>query len=282
MNILTPSRRNQVSFQNRNLEVLDNDRLRRAAPSIFAGQAQPGVSHRYSFLPTSEVVEAMRADGWAPVQAFEQRVNVAERQGFQKHVIRFQRLDHIDNQTLGHRPEVVLLNSHDRSSAYQLHAGIFRLVCSNGMIIADGTFAHVSIRHSGFQPQQVIDAGAEVLRDVPRLMDGVRGYQDRQLSIPERQAFAEAALLLRYDSLDDAPIAPAKVLEHRRSEDNGRDLWTTMNVVQENMIRGGLKDYSRRKPSGKRFARTRAIAGIDENVKLNKALWHLAETLKNR
>src|SRR5436309_9986784 len=134
MNLLT-SRRNQIGFMNSSLETLDNDALRRCAPSIFAGQAQPGVSHRYSFLPTSEVVEAMRADGWAPVQAFEQRIRVAERQGFQKHVIRFQRLDHIENHTLGHRPEVVLLNSHDRSSAYQLHAGIFRLVCSNGMII---------------------------------------------------------------------------------------------------------------------------------------------------
>ena len=88
--------------------------------------------------------------------------------------------------------------------------------------------------------------------------------------------------MLRYDSLDDAPISPAKVLEHRRREDAGNDLWRTLNVVQENMIRGGLKDYSRRKENGKQFVRTRAIAGIDENVKLNKALWHLAETLKNR
>lgn len=279
---LLSARRNSVSFLPRQIQELDNDALRKAAPSIFAGEAMAGVSDRYSFLPTIEVVEAMRQAGWAPVQASEQRIRTEARQGFQKHVIRFQRFDHLSTAEVGQRPEVVLLNSHDRSSAYQLHAGIFRLVCSNGMIIADGTFAHVSIRHAGFTPERVIKASAEVLDDVPRLMDHVSSFQDRKLSEPERKAFAEAALLLRYDSLEEAPVRADKVLEHRRREDNGNDLWTTLNVVQENMIRGGLKDYSKRKPDGKRHPRTRAVAGIDENVKLNKALWHLAEVLKNR
>lgn len=279
---LSFNRRNQVGFVDRSLEVLDNDRLRLAAPSIFSGQAKPGVSPRYSFLPTIDVVEAMREDGWAPVHASEQRVNLPERRGFQKHVIRFQRLDHIGNFSVGHRPEVVLLNSHDRSSAYQLHAGIFRLVCSNGMIIADGTFAHVSIRHSGFNASQIIAAGAQVLEGVPLLMDSLRSYQERQLSRSERRSFAESALLLRYNSLDEAPIGAEKILELRRREDRSDDLWTTLNVVQENMMRGGLKDYGRRKEGGKRFPRTRAIAGIAQNVSLNKALWNLAEKFKAR
>jgi len=45
-------------------------------------------------------------------------------------------------------------------------------------------------------------------------------------------------------------------------------------------MRGGLKDYTRRKEDGHRFPRTRAVSGLDENVKLNKALWEMAETLR--
>jgi hypothetical protein len=47
------------------------------------------------------------------------------------------------------------VNSHDKSSAYQLHCGLFRLVCTNGMVVSDGTFQRISIKHSGFNPDVV-------------------------------------------------------------------------------------------------------------------------------
>ncbi len=257
---------------------LSDDELRRNAPSIFAGQAMEGVSHRYSFLPTSQVVAQMREAGWAPVQAEEQRVRLEGRAGFQKHLIRFQRRDLIAVKG-EFAAEICLVNSHDRSSAYQLHAGLFRFVCANGMMIADSTFERVSIRHSGFTPEQVIDASFQVLNRVPEITAHVEGFRARRLTPAESKAFAESALLLRYDDLQAAPIAPEKLLQSRRMEDAGDDLWRTLNRVQENLIRGGLKDYSRRKQDGTRFARTRAVASLDENIRLNKSLWHLAEAL---
>ena len=257
---------------------LSDDELRRNAPSIFAGQAMEGVSHRYAFLPTSQVVAQMREAGWAPVQAEEQRVRLEGRAGFQKHLIRFQRRDLIAVKG-EFAAEICLVNSHDRSSAYQLHAGLFRFVCANGMMIADSTFERVSIRHSGFTPEQVIDASFQVLNRVPEITAHVEGFRARRLTPAESKAFAESALLLRYDDLQAAPIAPEKLLKSRRMEDAGDDLWRTLNRVQENLIRGGLKDYSRRKQDGTRFARTRAVAGLDENIRLNKSLWHLAEAL---
>ncbi|HWO33287.1 MAG TPA: DUF932 domain-containing protein, partial [Candidatus Acidoferrum sp.] len=47
--------------------------------------------------------------------------------------------------------------SHDKSSAYQLHCGQFPLVCTNGMVVSDGTFQRISIKHSGFNPDSVIE-----------------------------------------------------------------------------------------------------------------------------
>jgi hypothetical protein len=262
------------------LRPLDDEQLRAVAPSVFASQAWNGVSEKYSFLPTSAVVSRMRENNWLPVWADEQLVRLDSRRGFQKHIIRFQRADQIGRAT-EYRPEVCLVNSHDRSSAYQLHAGIFRLICGNGLIIADATFEHISLRHVGFNPDQVIEAGFRVLENVPQLTENVESFRARRLTPSEQKAFAESALLLKYDELEKAPISGEKLLESRRYDDEGNDLWKTFNRVQENLIRGGLKEWSRRKENGKRHPRTRAVAGIDENVRLNKALWHLAEALKN-
>jgi len=111
--------------------AISDEELRCLAPSIFASQPIEGVSDRYSFLSTSSILKGMRENGWVPVRAEQQSVRTEARRGFQKHLIRFARAEHLDTwQKNQVRPEVVLLNSHDKSSAYQLHCGLFRLVCS--------------------------------------------------------------------------------------------------------------------------------------------------------
>jgi hypothetical protein len=261
--------------------AIDNHQLRALAPSVFAGNAHAKVSDRYSFIPTATVVDGLRGEGWAPVWASEQRIRLSDRQGFQKHMIRLARLDDL-NRTQAERPELVLVNSHDRSSAYQLHAGIFRFVCSNGMILADSVFAKISIMHVNFEPAKVIEASFEVVREMPAIADLLGDYKARTLNTLERRAFGEAALLLKYDSLAEAPVGAEKLLSHRRREDAAPTLWNTLNVVQENMMDGGQLDYSRRRPDNLRrfFGKTRPVKGLDENVRLNKALWHLADTLR--
>jgi hypothetical protein len=176
--------------------------------------------------------------------------------------------------------EVVLVNSHDRSSAYQLHAGLFRVACANGLLVSDSTFEHISIRHSGFETQEVLDASFRVLEQLPRLTASVEAFRARLLTPAESHAFAESAILLRWHDLATAPLSAAKVLWPRRSEDAGNDLWSTFNRAQENLTRGGLKDYGKRNEDGHRFPRTRPVKGLDENVRLNKSLWHLAEALR--
>jgi hypothetical protein len=119
-----------------------------------------------------------------------------------------------------------------------------------------------------------------VLDQIPQITAHVEEFRARHLSPPESRAFAESALLLRYDDLQTAPVAADKLLQSRRMEDTGDNLWNVYNRVQENLCRGGLKDYSRRKADGHRFPRTRAVTGLDENIRLNKSLWHLATVLK--
>ena len=262
--------------------AISDEQLNVLAPSVFASQPIAGVSDRYSFLPTSSILNGMRENGWVPVRAEQQSVRIEARRGFQKHLIRFARAEHLatwdKNQV---RPEVVLLNSHDKSSAYQLHCGLFRLVCLNGMVVSDGTFARISIKHSGFNPDSVIEASFDVLEAVPRIMDKVKLFQDRILTDSERLALATGAATYRWEDPNKAPVNPSMLLNPRRYGDGAKDLWTTLNTVQENIIRGGQRDYSRRRPDGSRMPKSRAIKGIDEDMKLNKALWQMAEVLRN-
>ncbi len=267
----------------RGAAALSDEELRQCAPSIFASQPIGTVSDRYSFLPTSSILRGMRENGWVPVRAEQQSVRTAARRGFQKHLIRFARAEHLHSWEKNQvRPEVVLLNSHDKSSAYQLHCGLFRLVCSNGMVVAESSFQRISIKHSGFNPDSVIEASFDVLRAVPDIMNKVQLFQDRILTDAERLALAMGAATYRWEDPDKAPVSPSMLLNPRRFGDGTRDLWTTLNTVQENIIRGGQRDYSRRLPSGSRMPKSRAIKGIDEDLRLNKALWHMAEVLRTQ
>src|SRR5258705_6988995 len=136
----------------------------------------------------------MRENGWAPVRAEQQSVRTAARRGFQKHLIGFARAEHLHSWEKNQvRAEVVLLNRHEKSSAYQLHCGLLRLVCSNGMVVADASFQRISIKHSGFNPDSVIEASFDVLSAVPDIMNEVRLFQDRVLTDAERLALAMGA-----------------------------------------------------------------------------------------
>jgi len=121
----------------------------------------------------------------------------------------------------------------------------------------------------------VLEASYRVIDNVPRIQQEVKELKDIELTKNEQQLFAESALQLKYH--DNSTIQPAQLLQPRRYDDQKPDLWTTFNRVQENLIeKGGLRGRT----ATMRRTRTRPIKGIDENVKLNKALWTLAEGMK--
>src|SRR5438477_5112268 len=185
---------------------LPDDQLRALAPSVFAAQPISGVSSRYAFVPTAQLVSRLREAGWSPVSAVQQRVKLDERRGFQKHLIRFQRRDVVPVKG-EYTPELCLINSHDRSSAFQLHAGLYRFICANGLFVADGSaFENVSIRHAGFTPDEVTEASFRILDQVPAITASVEAFRARQLTGAESRAFATAALRLRHEDLHRAPV----------------------------------------------------------------------------
>ena len=136
------------------MPAMTNEMLARMAPSIMAEHASPSVSHIYKQVRTLDVVDLMRDQGWMPVQARQLAVRTADRREFCKHEIKFQRendtsLSAVGDETL----QAVLTNSHDRSSTFHFMLGVFRLACTNGMVVASGMFNEIRVRHVGFDSQ---------------------------------------------------------------------------------------------------------------------------------
>ncbi len=257
--------------------ILTLDQLRHSAPSIFAEAPWHGMSARYRMVPTAEVLSILRGEGFHPVKAMQSRTRIPEKGDFTRHLIRLRHESHLAAAVGTELPELVLTNSHDGSSAYRFMAGIFRLVCGNGLTVQSADFGSVSVRHSGgddFQ-ERVIDATYQVVSEAPRTMEKIEAWKQVQLTPPQREAFAAAALELR----DNKAVTPPQLLAPRRQQDTGRDLWTTFNVTQENAIKGGLTAMGRDANNRPRRTTTRGVNGIDQDVKLNKALWVLAEQM---
>ena len=258
---------------------LTNDQIMRNAPSVFATQPWDRMSARYAFIPTIQVVEKMRTEGFVPVAATQSRTRIAGKQDFTKHMIRFRDIRHGEApaiRTLGEiYPELVLTNSHDGASAYKLDAGLFRLVCLNGMVVSDGTVSQINVRHSG-SVDGIINATYSIVEEFPKVLESVEQFSQLRLNEGQRTAFATAALELRYD-VGDAPITPAQVIRTRRTADAGTTLWNTFNAAQENLVTGGLRGHNN---ETHRRLTTRPVAGISENSRLNKALWTLTEEMR--
>lgn len=251
---------------------LTDDELRYAVPSIFSEEKHDSRSERYTYIPTITLLDNLRKEGFQPFYACQTRVRNEEKRGHTKHMLRLRREKNIVGTEV---PEIILLNSHDGSSSYQMIPGMFRFVCCNGMVCGN-TLGEVRVPHKGDIVSQVIEGAYEVLGIFDKVEAGAEQMKSLTLNKREQEIFAGAALDYRYEGSDIIPVTETDVLRPRRREDNKNDLWTTYQRVQENMIKGGI---SGRNAQGKR-TRTRAINGIDGDIKLNRALWSLAEKMQ--
>jgi hypothetical protein len=254
---------------------LDNEALYTHVPSIFAREAHDSRSERYVYVPTIDIVEGLRGEGWFPFFAVQSVPRDGSRHGHAKHMLRLRRDEGIGKPEAA---EVIIVNSHDGTSAYQMFAGMLRFVCTNSMIAGD-RFEEVRVPHKGNIQHDIIEGVYTVAEDFPRLIDASEAMKDTRLSQAEQRVLAEASLVARYGE-DESPVRPEQIIEPRRREDVGQNLWTTFNVIQENVLRGGLNGRRQNAEGRIRRSRTRPINGIDQNVGLNRALWTLAEGMQ--
>lgn len=266
------------------------DQIARRAPSIMAERPYSGgaLTERYVFLPTIEPVKALIAEGWEPFEVFENKVRKDDKHGFQKHMIRFRHRNAISLFN-GVDFNMLLTNSHDGTSAYKLMCALFRMVCGNGLIAVDKELEAMAVRHSGRKTiDDVVEASYRIIENAPLVANAIESMSAQKLTESERIAFARASLELRWQSeereavngqvevVSTAPIKAETLLKVRRNGDMATDTFTTLNVVQEHLIRGG--DYGRNANGG--ATTTREVKSVTESTKLNRALWVLAREME--
>lgn len=254
---------------------LSNDQIITLAPAAGSFEPIDGVSARYSFVPTLTAVDLLRDAGWFPIHAEQSAVRVARREGYQRHLIRFAKNGLSFD---GERVDLVLFNSHDRGCAFKLIASVWRQICGNGLMVAS-EFANFSHKHIGFKPDNFVHSAGEIASAAGTIAERVDEMKVIEMTPDERGIFAQAAHNLIYDDPEHAPVQPHQLLDERRYDDKGNDLWTTFNVVQENIMRGGLKGSTRGSNGRRRRTTTRPVKALDRNIKLNQALWLLTEKM---
>ena len=253
---------------------LSDDQIHRVAPSIFAEAPHESRSQRYAYIPTATVLTELRKEGFQPFMVTQTRTRHEDRRDYTKHMIRLRHASQINAR--GEANEIILLNSHDGTSSYQMLAGMFRFVCSNGLVCGD-TVADVRVPHKGDVAGQVIEGAYQVLHGFAPALKSRESMQAITLDEGEAEVFARAALSLKYDDPDKpAPITESQILMPRRFDDRRPDLWSVFNRTQENLTKGGLHGRS---ANGRR-QQTRPVQGIDSDVRLNRALWLLADGLR--
>ena len=256
------------------IKPLTNEQLKVKAPSLFQDQPYHEVSSKYHFIPTIEIIEQLRSENWYPVTVNEAGVRDLDKDGFQQHYVRFQHFSDLINPT-SNVVELLLFNSHDRSKCFTISAGIYRYICSNGLVIADSVFESYKIKHLGDKENDVIDAVSKITQVKPKLLEKISKFENIILKQNEKEAFLQSAIPLRFDEhlkLDN----PNELLTPLRIEDEKDDLYTVLNILQENFLSSKISGYN--KETNRRFT-SKQITSISKDVEINKGLWDIAERI---
>ena len=236
-------------------------------PSIFAQTAHPRMTSRYVHVNTHDIVEMMEGEGFELASA-SAKASRSRDPLFTKHVLDFRHPDipQIDGGT----PRILFTNAHDGTSAAKFMMGVYRFVCSNGLVVGS-TYAKEVVRHSGEQARQLIERVRALSRNTGPLFAQIDGWTRRELAPSETIEFARLASVLRFG--DAQRFDPAQLLETHRAEDEDNTLWRVFNRVQENAMHGSLVGVG---ANGRRLA-SRPVKGLDKTTDFNVQLWRLAE-----
>ena len=265
---------------------MDKEALKEVCPLAFAKEAtNPDVSGKYLFVNTETIIDDLDKLGWKPVQAA-QRASRGKSTIFSKHMIAFQNPDLKIKGKDGDDsfPRIIMTNSHDGMQAFKFSVGIFRLVCSNGLVVADEQFSDFKIKHKGYTFGELRGVVNQAVSDLPNKVEVLNQMKQRVLTQVEKNKLALDAMLVRAGiepgsekakkfNYDDETIID--ILDPKRDEDKGDDLWRVFNVVQEKITQGDFHAAL----TGAKVRKVRKIKSFEKDLKVNKELFKLATAL---
>ena len=254
---------------------LTKEEIKEKAKSIFATGGGENTSERYSHIPTYQIVEDMKVLGWEVVDVKE--VKARKNVGFQKHLVVFRNNDIVidgkDGDTVF--PQILLTNSSDGKNAFTFRAGLFRLVCENGLVISTQDFANMRIRHYGYKFEDLKATITNIVEKLPLTVASMNKFKQIQLNKKQIIKLAKEALNIRFGEVEMNRITVDwnEFVKPTRREDEGTDLWSVFNVVQEKVLEGDFNYVA-----GNRSRKARKIKNFNQDMELNSRLYELATT----
>lgn len=263
-----------TDFKSNTINSISLEAAKAMAPAIFATEPASYINRsRYHFTPTFEIIDMMKDMGYLLTGAKQSSTKIDLRRNHGVHIVEFQHPDlyvkDSTNNEVEARPTIVMVNSSDGSRPFDFQMGMFRLVCSNGLIVKDKDLGGFKERHTKFTFDQIKSMIGQKVDALPKTIEKINSWNGIEMSSKDRFAFATQALALRLGS-DRVPeqYEIHSILEPKRAADKHNNLWCTYNVVQENLIRGGFQLNERQ---------ARPITNPWQDLELNKGLWSLAE-----
>lgn len=254
-------------------QFLSNSEIRQIAPSVFTDKPSSNVSQHYTHIPTSRVIEDMRTLGWDVVDA--KQVKARASQGTQKHLVVFRNPDVVVNGEDGDTvwPQILLTNSHDGKNAFQFQAGLFRMVCENGLVISTQDFEKVKMRHMGYTFEELQEQIRTMVERLPLTVESMNKMKQIRLNEEQMVEFATRALETRFNEkqINRINIDVNQLLEVDRNEDKGDDVWVVFNRIQEKLLNGDFNYIT-----GNKVRKARKIKNFQQDARVNAELFDLA------
>jgi hypothetical protein len=272
-----------LTFTNDTLSrPLSNEEIMKTCPHAFkTDPTNPGVSNRYVQATTIDVVNDMRKLGWYPVAAKQCRPKKGSKGIRSFHMLAFQNPEVrlMTGDEIEAYPRIILTNSHDGFNSFKFMVGLYRLVCSNGLIICDEEFANISIKHINYTFETLRETVKAAIESVPSKVRIINAMKSTVLTEDEKKEFAAKAIKIRKKVSDDEKLSISRetieeILNPKRKEDEGNDLWNVYNVVQERLMKG---EFSYSEENSNKSRKQRKINSVTKDLALNTALFSLAK-----
>jgi len=256
-------------------EFLTLDEVKQRASSIFSKTAAPTVSDKFTHIPTFKVIEDMSQLGWNVVDAKQVKARKEGTKGFQKHLVVFRNPDVVINGADGDTvfPQILLTNSNDGKNAFTFTAGLFRMVCENGLVISTEQFNDVKMRHMGYTFEELQSQIREMVEQLPLTVESMNRMKQIQLNEEQAKELAKKALTTRFteEQINSVQVDLDALLEPTRNEDKGTDLWTVFNVIQEKILNGDFNYIS-----GVKQRKARKVKNFKQDMEINQKLFAMA------
>jgi hypothetical protein len=245
------------------------------APAVLSEDTAGNVSKHYTHIPTTELISDMEKLGWYVTDVDQQQSRKGVRVLHGKHMVIFRNKDIKMTDSSGDTvyPQILITNSHDGTAAFRFNAGLFRVVCANGLVVSSENFGSLRIKHRAYTFQELQTAVMKMVEELPATVEVLNKFKAIELTEEQKLEFALESLGIRFAGAE-AEVEPKLLLEPKRGADKGNSLWAVYNVVQEQIIQGGFA-Y---KTSSGRNKTAKPVTAFQRNIKMNQELFTLAES----